>query len=179
MKSYEFTLGIGGAGYLPDKTLDALYEATDGDAAIEHGPKGVFITIEQEAESLAAAITSAVTDVETVPGITVVGIAQEDGVTLADVARRVGRTRESVRLYTIGARGPGGFPSPDWTSSSGERFWSWTEVAAWFRDVLNKDIAVPPHELATADRLLAARALLRDEEAPSRAELVTLLRPTG
>jgi hypothetical protein len=179
MGSYEFTLVVGAAGYLPDETLDALYEATDGDASLEHGPKGLFVTIEHEAESLAAAVTGTVTDLEKVPDVVVAGVAQEDGVTLADVARRVGRTRESVRLYTLGERGPGGFPAPDWTSSSGQRIWSWTEVAAWFRDVLDKDIAVPPHELATADRLLVARALLRDEEPASRAELVTLLHPTG
>lgn len=123
-----------------------------------------------------AAISSAVADVEKVPGVRVVGVAQEEGVTLADIARRVGRTRESIRLYAAGKRGPGGFPSPDWVAPSGERFWSWFEVATWFRDVLGQDVAVPPHELLTADRVLQARAALAEEtNEQDRAQLSRLL----
>jgi hypothetical protein len=172
---HEFTLVLDGVGYLPDDTIEALYEATGGDAGIEHGPDGVFVTLERDADSLAAAIARTVSDLETVPGTAVVGVSQDDGVTLADIARRLGRSRESVRLYAAGKRGPGGFPRPEWASSSGERFWWWVEVAGWFRDALGADVEVPPHELRTADRLLGARAALRDEDESDRAELVGLL----
>jgi hypothetical protein len=48
--------------------------------------------------------------------------------------------------------------SSEWASSSGEWFWSWPEVAGWFRDPLGAEVEVPPHELRTAARLLGAGA---------------------
>lgn len=176
MTSYDFTLRLDRYGYLTDDEITALDEATGGDSTIEDGPDGVFVAIGREAASLAAAIASAVADVEKVPGMRVIGVEQDDGVTLADIARRVGRTRESVRLYATGKRGPGNFPAPDWVASSGERFWSWIEVAGWFHVRLGADVPVPPHELLTADRLLAARAALAEEtDEDARAELAKLL----
>ena len=89
---------------------------------------------------------------------------------------RLGRTRESIRLYSAGKRGPGGFPAPDLVASSGDRFWSWTDVAAWLHDSLGEAVTVPPRELRTADRLLQARAALADEtNERDRAELSRLL----
>jgi hypothetical protein len=105
MNSYEFTLVLDGAGYLPEDTIDALCEAAGGDVGIEHGPRGVFVTVARGAGSLAAAIARTVTDLEAVPGTTVVGVAQDDGVTLAEIARRLGRSREFVRLHAAGKRG--------------------------------------------------------------------------
>jgi hypothetical protein len=175
MTHYEFALRLDRVGYLADTEVDALYAATDGDADIEHGPTEVLVSFDRDAPSLAGAIASAVRDVESVAGLHAVGVAQDDGVTLAEIARRTGRTRESIRLYATNKRGPGGFPNPDWIAASGERFWSWGEVAGWLRDRLGLAVETRPHELVTADRLLAARNSLRNEpDASTRAELAGL-----
>lgn len=66
---------------------------------------------------------------------------------------------------------------PEWTSPGGERFWRWSEVAPWLRHALGFDVEVPPHELTTADRVLAALQALRDEpDETTRRELEGLLR---
>lgn len=176
METYDFTFTLNRAP--TDDEVETLFGEGCDDGSPEYNPihNTGSITFDREASSLALAIASAVADVEKVPGLRVVGVSREDGVTLTDIARRVGRTRESIRLYAAGKRGPGGFPAPDWTTASGERFWSWAEVAVWFRDVLGEDVTVPPHELLTADRLLQARAALADEpDERDRAELSKLL----
>jgi DNA-binding IclR family transcriptional regulator len=49
----------------------------------------------------------------------------QDLVSVSDIARRVSRTRESVRLLIDGKRGPGGFPAPLGTVGDGIRIWPW------------------------------------------------------
>ena len=175
MTVFDFTLRLGLTGYLAEELQDAIYEAAGGDVGIEDGPQGVFVSLEREAPSLSAAITSAVRDMERVPGMRVVGVGQDDGVTLADVAQRVGRSYESVRLYAVGKRGPGGFPVPDWISPGGERFYSWAEVASWLRDKAGLPVEVPPFELRLADEVLRTRRDLGAADEETRADFGRLL----
>ncbi len=175
MTVYDFTLRLDVLGYLTEDQTEAIYESTGGDVGIEDGPRGVFISFDREAPSLPAAIASAVRDVERVPGMRVIGVGQDDDVTLADIAQRTGRSYESVRLYAAGKRGPGGFPAPDWTSPGGERFYSWTEVASWLRDRLSVDVVVPPFELRLADEVLRTRRDLGAADEQTRAEFGRLL----
>lgn len=119
---------------------------------------------------------SAVADVEKVEGLTVVGVLQDDPVTLVDIARRTARTRESVRMLASGKRGPGGFPEPMLVTTGGEKVWNWPDVGGWLRDRLGSEVELPPHELVAADRLLAARRALREEnDEATRTELGHLL----
>lgn len=176
MTVYDLTLRLDVIGYLTEEQQDALYEATGGDVGIEDGPRGIFLSLEREALSLSAAITSAVRDVERrVPGLRVIGIGQEDGVTLADIAQRTGRSCESVRLYAAGKRGPTGFPAPDWTSPGGQRFYSWAEVASWLRDVLGLEVDVPSFEVRLANEVLRTRRDLGAADEQTRAEFGRLL----
>lgn len=177
MGTFDFTLQLSRDGYLSEAEIDALYDAGCDDGAIEDGPGGVTIAFDREAETLAAAIASAVRDVESVPGLDVVGVAQDDLVTLADIASRTGRSYESVRLLAAGRRGPGEFPVPVHTTS-GDRpwnFYSWAAVATWLSNSLGEPVTVPPHELTTADRLLSARTALRQESDRDRAALTELI----
>lgn len=55
-----------------------------------------------------------------------------DWLTLQDIAGRIGRSREIVRLWSAGKHGPGGFPpplNPDCETS----FYSWVETSRWIR----------------------------------------------
>jgi len=163
MPVFDFALRLNRAP--TDDEIESLYEATGGDSDVEWNPDAGYgaVTVNREADTLTDAIVSAVHDVEQVPGLRVVGAGQDDLVTMLDIARRVGRTRASVRMLVNGQRGPGGFPHPVLVTTGGEKVWNWPEAAAWLRDQLGIAVEVPPHELMIADRLLVARAALAEE----------------
>lgn len=58
--------------------------------------------------------------------------ADRDLVSITDISERIGVTREAVRNWTSGKRGPGGFPQPD-GSPSDYKVWEWSAVHAWLR----------------------------------------------
>ncbi len=83
-----------------------------------------------------------------------------DLVSVSDIARRVGRTRESVRLLVDGKRGPGGFPPPLGVVGEGIRVWQWSAVLEWFDQVLGAgpgEDGVPPQAAMLLDVGFAAR----------------------
>ncbi|MGA3220011.1 MAG: hypothetical protein ABSE77_13190 [Acidimicrobiales bacterium] len=84
----------------------------------------------------------------------------QDLVSVSDIARRVGRTRESVRLLVDGKRGPGRFPPPIGVVGDGTRVWPWSVVLEWSDKVLGVDLgenAVPPLTAAVRDVGFATR----------------------
>jgi hypothetical protein len=58
-----------------------------------------------------------------------------DLVSIADIANRVGVSREAVRLWSVGGRGPGMFPTPTGSVGGGAKgatkVWLWGDVNAW------------------------------------------------
>lgn len=179
MTAYEFVLKLNRE--ISDDELEALYEAGLDDAGIETGPLGTLADFSRDAPSLAEAISSAVRDVEKVPGLRVTGVECDNMVTAADIASRAGVSREAVRLWATGQRGPGGFPKPALITTGGEKVWDWQQVAYWLAEQkeqvqANAAVSAALHVLATADRVLAARDALRTEPDDSaRKELGRLL----
>ena len=162
MPVFDFTLTL---NRVPDDDqIEALYEAGCDDGTFSSGSDGAVAEFHREASTWAEALGSAARAIETVPGLVVTGAGQDDQVTILDIARRVGRSREAVRLWAAGKRGPGGFPAPSWASPSGERFWSWREVAHWLRDARGLPVEDDlPDEIWWADAILKTR--LADAEA--------------
>jgi hypothetical protein len=79
---------------------------------------------------------------------------------MSDIARRVDRTRESVRLLVDGKRGAGGFPAPLGVVGEGIRVWPWSVVLEWFNKVLGVNLredGVPLEAAAALDANFAAR----------------------
>jgi hypothetical protein len=73
---------------------------------------------------------------------------------VSDIAQRIGRTRESVRLLVDGKRGPGRFPPPIGVVGDGIRVWPWSVVLEWSDKVLDVDLwekGVPPLTAAVLD----------------------------
>ncbi len=130
MSEHAFTLVI--AGDLESaETVDALFEAGCDDATfgtVDHVGYGDFV---RESPTLGEAVRSAIEQVESVPGLTALRVEPDDWVTMNEIAERMGRSRESVRLLIKGARGPGGFPPPVSHLKARSRLWRWSEVAAW------------------------------------------------
>lgn len=56
----------------------------------------------------------------------------DDWVTIGEIAARADRSRETVRLWSLGRAGPGGFPPP-LNPGSETLFYSWAEIVPWLR----------------------------------------------
>lgn len=158
---HEFTLRIEGR-LDTERTINALFEAGCDDASFSMVDDAGLGDFHRLASSLPEAVASAIRDVESVPGLHVLRIDTDDLVTMSDIARRLGRTRESVRLLASGKRGKGDFPPPLSRLGSRSPFWRWTDVAAWAG-------TLSPEEQARARLIAAVNAAL--ELRRQRAEL--------
>lgn len=139
-----------------DDELDKLIDAGCDDAVFGFENDLSVAEFDREAPVLADAIVSAVRDVESV-GLRAMRVLDQDLLTLADIADRIGRSRESVRRYATGARGGGDFPPPVNPARDGTVFYRWSEVAPWLRDHLRIDVAYPDVTLTVANHVLQAR----------------------
>lgn len=156
MRSHTFTIVL---SHRPtDEELDKFFANGLDDATfgIERGVP--VVEFDREAANLAEAIASAVRDLQA-SGLDGLRVIDEDLVTLADVADRLGQSRESVRRYATGDRGPGGFPPPVNPARDGTLFYRWSEVAPWVRDRLNLAVSDADPTLVMANLLLQARGV--------------------
>jgi len=129
MTTYEFTLMVSG---VEEDNLDALYEATDGAATADFGsPWFNKVDFAWKGNTFGEAILDAITHVEEVAGLRVVRIEPDQFVWAAEIAERVGRSRQSVDQLIKGQRGGGDFPPPV-AGSARNPLWRWSEVQAWF-----------------------------------------------
>jgi len=128
MTEYSFILAIDGD---VEGKIDELFEGGCDDALFGSIDGAHYADFDREAPTLAEAISSAIADVESVPGLRVRRVEPDDLLTMAEIAERLGRTRESVRLLIAGERGPGNFPAPVSHLRSRNRLWRWSDVASW------------------------------------------------
>ena len=157
MPSQQFTLIVEGADLRSARVFDALFEAGCDDATVGSIDETHQIDFDRDAANLGEAILSAVRDVEKVEGLRVRRVVDIDLVSVADIAKRTGRTRESVRSLVAGARGPGGFPAPVPGPGSGYRFWRWPDVKQWFGESLGESVAVDEQMLTAINASLDLR----------------------
>jgi hypothetical protein len=139
-----------------DDEQEALFGTGCADALF--GMEGGLPVAEfdREAPSIAQAVVTAVRDIEAM-GLRVLRVVDEDLVTLADIAERVGQSRESIRRYAAGTRGPGGFPPPVNPVREGTVFYRWSEVAPWFGSELGIEVSQNDPTLVLANLVIQAR----------------------
>lgn len=130
MSEFSFTLALDARG-LSDSQIRALYSAVPDCTASERNER-TYVGVDREAPDFAAAVVSAIGDVErAVPDVRVLALEPEDLVSQADIAQRRGRSRESISQLVKGERGPGSFPQP--RHLVGDRgLWRWCDVETWF-----------------------------------------------
>jgi hypothetical protein len=176
--SHPFTLVLESPQELTSEFEDAVFEAGCDDAALRRRGPTLYLEFHREAPSFREAVLSAIRDVHSVPGARVARVEPDELVTASEIADRIGRTRESIRLLVEGARGPGGFPTA--VSGASERrirFWRWSEVADWLED----------HSIATGlraqGRIIAAvngaLDLVRNADGGTRQEILDALAAVG
>ena len=157
MSEHEFTLMIEGQ-LSEEQTARALFKSGCDDATFGVTDGIGYGEFAREASSLAEAVLEAMHQVESVPGLKVLRLEPDDFVTMSDIAERLDRTRESVRLLVSGQRGPGAFPAPASHGMSRNRLWRWSEVGLWLG-------ALEPEQVEAAlfvSALNAALELRRD-----------------
>jgi predicted DNA-binding transcriptional regulator AlpA len=98
-------------------TLDGISYATLSKSFNPGGPGLV---------SIALTLTAAV---EKLGGL--VDDIDDDLVDLSEIAERVGRSRETVRLWSLGRRGSGEFPLPSGLLPGSVKVWEWDSINTW------------------------------------------------
>ena len=134
MPMFHFTLIVDGPDLQDAFVIDSLFEAGCDDAMVGCSDGIQCVDFDREADDFAEALLTAVEDLERVQGVEVVRIADAGLASLSDMAERLGRTREGVRLLVTGARGPGGFPAPVTDPRSRNRLWHWPDVVRWLNE---------------------------------------------
>lgn len=155
LTEYGFTLRISGDDV--EAKLDELFEAGCDDASFGSVDGIWHADFDREATSLEEAIASAITDVNSVEGVEVKRVEPDDLVTVSEIAQRLGRSRESIRLIVAGQRGDGDFPTPFSHSRDRNKLWHWFEVAQWAK---NKGIAHFPISGEAARSIMAINCAL-------------------
>lgn len=130
MSGYEFTLVID-ADLDDDAILDRLFEAGCDDATFGMSDGIGFGEFHRAAPSFRDALLSAIHDVDVETGLRVLHVEPDDLVTMADIARRLDKSREYVRQLVLGRKGPGDFPPPVSHLQSRSSLWRWSDVASW------------------------------------------------
>ena len=131
--THTFTLVLAGVRELTDALEDTLFEAGCDDALLGTRDGVVYLDFDREAPSFREALLSAIAEVETA-GFKVARVEPDELVTAAEIAQRTGRSRENIRQFILGTRGPGEFPPPVARLRGRSPLWRWAEVAEWFRE---------------------------------------------
>ena len=154
---HDFTLVLADPIELTDEIECALYDAGCDDATISVRAGRLFITFSRVGESLKAAILTAIENVRKANiGTDVLRVDYCNLVTQADIARKIGRTRQMVHQYIIGVRGPGGFPPPACEICDGQFLWFWCEVAFWLweNSMVKEDVLRDAEEVEVINNVL-------------------------
>ena len=131
---FNFTLVLRGMNKITSQLEDSLYESKCDDAMIHSGNGSIYLTFDRLDTSLEKAVSSAIKDVEKNQKLEVAVVEPADFVTVAEIARRAGYSREYIRKLIKGERGNGYFPAPLAGSSSTTLIYSWVEVSSWLSE---------------------------------------------
>lgn len=133
MSEYEFVLALRGDADA-DGRLDALFEAGCDDAAFGSVDGAWYGDFTREALSFQEAVRTAIAQINSVEGLKVLRIEPDDLVSAAEIASRLGVSRQNVAQLISGERGherlP--FPLPASHLTTRTRLWRWSEVVAWY-----------------------------------------------
>ena len=153
MNRWDFDLIVEGRDLTEDEALDAIWHASEvsGDDIHPGWCQGVqHAGFMREANCLEEAVLTAVEQVESIGGVTVVGLRDESFVTMAEIARRGTRTVEEVRELVTATQGPGNFPLELQPSDNDCALWRWASVDEWFQRELGERLADPNAEVFAA-----------------------------
>jgi hypothetical protein len=164
-REFDFALILVGVNELTREVEDALFEAGCDDATLSIQYGLLYMEFSRAAPSLKDAILSAIRDVRKANiGADVWRVDDCNLITPAEIARRIGRTRQLVCQYITGKRGPGGFPPPACYITDTAPLWSWCEVSFW----LWQNDMIRPDQLREAEVVAAINNALETSHQKGR-----------
>jgi hypothetical protein len=164
-REYDFALILSGVQELTTEIEDALFEAGCDDATLSIQYGSIYMEFSRNSASLEDAILSAIRDVRKANiGADVLRVDDCNLVTPAEIARRIGRSRQLVHQYMTGTRGPGGFPAPDCNLTEGAPLWAWCAVSYW----LSQNDMIRPEEFQNAEVVAAVNNVLESRHQRGR-----------
>lgn len=142
---YQVALQLTGLDIESSETIARIEEARLTDLEWVQTDGRMLVMLQLDTNDPVSDICDVVRRIEHgIPGVTFFGI-DLDLVGVSDIALRIGVHRETVRLWSVGARGPGDFPPPIGTVSGAlreggrrtgrgnMRIWDWGSVNEWLR----------------------------------------------
>ncbi len=156
MKMFEFSIVASGLDRQAEDFESRFYEAGCDDALVSFQKGHVIVDFAREAESIDAAIASAVEAVRSV-GAKVHRVEPDPLVSLAEIAARSGMSRAAMTQYSKGQRGKD-FPPPVAKVTSDSPLWDWAAVARWlYRNrKLTRDRAIEAEIVKRANEAIGA-----------------------
>ena len=91
MTTHTFTLIVDGPDLQADALVDQVFEAGCHDALVGRADGIQFVDFDCEADTLQAAVQTAVAELESITGIAVTHVADTGFVSMAEIATRSGR----------------------------------------------------------------------------------------
>lgn len=136
---YKVVLDVVGVDLESEAVAEQLAEADLDLAWSDSGGRTSAAFFTQAADPVSAAYDVARRIERVVPGAKVPRV-DEELMSVREIASEMSLSREAVRLWTVGRRGPGHFPRPRAGASTGDRgsvrLWAWSEVAGWLDEYL-------------------------------------------
>ena len=164
MRSYLFAVNVDGVDTGDEDEIDTLM-AEDEILLVADVDGIVEIDLEIEAMDPDAAVRAAVHLIEAaLPGATVSRVSL-DLVAAADIAERVGVSRQAVTNWAAGRRSGKQFPVPLGTLAGGTRVWSWSAVHPWLRELGH---APDDEETLPYETIVSMNSLLQRPRRPGR-----------
>ena len=156
MNTYEFSIIASGLDPEAEDFETRFYKVGCDDATISFQKRHIIVDFTREADSIDAAICSAVECVEAA-GAHVDRVEPDPLVSLSDIAARTGFTRAAITQYSKGQRGEN-FPAPVARVTSETSLYDWSTVAAWFfqHEKLSRDKAIEAEAVKAANEAIQA-----------------------
>lgn len=154
MKMFEFSIIASGLDPEADDFADRFFKAGCDDATISFQKGHIILDFSREAESIGAAIVSAVECVEAAKA-TVDRVEPDPLVSLSEIAARSGMTRAAMTQYSKGQRGKN-FPPPVARITSDSPLWNWASVAKWLYEnkKLSREVAIEAEAVRVANTVI-------------------------
>jgi|SRR5665811_244518 len=163
MKTYEFSVIASGLDPQAEDFEARFYDGGCDDALVSFQKGHIIIDFAREAESIDAAIASAIENVAAL-GATVDRVEPDPLVSLADIAARTEMSRAAMSLYAKEQRAEG-FPAPVAKVTSNSSLYDWPEVSMWLcrHGKVDRDTAIAAAVVKEANTAICAGVLhMRD-----------------
>jgi len=170
MKMYEFSIIASGLDPTAEDFESQFYDAGCDDALVAFQKGHIIVDFAREAESLDAAIASAIEAVNKV-GAKVDRVEPDPLVSLADMSARTGMTRAALTHYSKGDRAKD-FPAPVAKVTSPTPLWDWATVARWMyqNKKLDRDTALDAKIVKEANEAICKGEIHIGAQLKERAE---------